>query len=220
MPCKNSRKTYKENGIYHVYNRGVEQRDIFIDNQDYKAFLYYLKEYLLSPDDPAKVNNHYKGRTLVRRSFNNRIELLAYCLMPNHFHLLLKQIGETDMTEFMKCLGTSYSMYFNDKYKRVGSLFQGRYKAALVNSDDYLLHLSRYIHLNPHCKGQALAVYDWSSYQDYLELRGTKWVKPEFILGIFNDNAGNEMIGKSAYKDFVEDYAYDSAEILGNLVLE
>jgi len=220
MPCKNSRKAYKENGIYHIYNRGVEKRDIFLDDQDYKTFLYFLKEYLLDPNDPQKKSREYKGRTLVRRSFIDRIELLAYCLMPNHFQLLLKQKGENDMTEFMKCLATSYSMYFNDKYERVGSLFQGRYKAVSVENDDYLLHLSRYIHLNSFDKGQALAEYDWSSYQEYLGVRSTKWVKPEFILSIFNGNIGNEMIGKSVYKDFVEDYEYDSREILGGLTLE
>ena len=220
MPCKNTLRISKENGIYHVYNRGVEKRDIFLDTQDYKTLLYYLKEYLLHPNDPLKAKNHYKGRTLVRRNFAERIELLAYCLMPNHFHLLLRQLGENDMTEFMKCLGTSYSMYFNDKYKRVGSLFQGRYKAVLVENDDYLLHLSRYIHLNPYCKGLTLAEYDWSSYQEYLGLRGTKWVNPKFILGIFNDNMDSGMIGKQRYKEFVEELEYDSKEMIGSLALE
>jgi len=220
MPCKNILKTYQENGIYHVYNRGVEKRVIFMDTQDYKTFLYFLKEYLIHSDDIARENKSYKGRTFARRSFFGRVELLSYCLMPNHFHLLLRQVGEQDMTEFMKCLSTSYSIYFNNRHKRVGGLFQGRYKAILVNNDEYLLHLSRYIHMNSERKGRTFVEYDWSSYQDYLGLRNTKWVKPEFILGIFNDNMDNEMVGKSAYKDFVEDYAHDSKEILGNLALE
>lgn len=220
MPCKNILKTYTENGIYHIYNRGVEKRDIFLDEQDYKTFLYFLKQYLLDPNDPQKKTREYKGRTLVRRSFIDRVELLAYCLMPNHFHLLIKQKGENDMTEFIKCLATSYSMYFNDKYKRVGSLFQGRYKAVLVENDDYLLHLSRYIHINPDYKGRTLAEYSWSSYQEYLGIRGTKWVKPEFILNIFSDGTDNEMTGKGVYKEFVEELGYDSKEIIGGLTLE
>lgn len=220
MPCKNTIRIYQENGVYHVYNRGVEKRDIFLDDRDYKTFLYFLKEYLLDPNDPLRGNRTGKGRTLVRQSFAGRVELLAYCLMPNHFHLLLRQIGENDIAEFMKCLGTIYTMYFNDRYDRKGSLSQGRYKAILVENDDYLLHLSRYIHLNPSCKGLTLAGYDWSSYQEYLGVRGTKWVKPEFILSIFNDNEDNEMIGKSRYKEFVEELEYDSKEIVGDLALE
>ena len=219
MPTKHSVKEYVPDGYYHVYNRGVERRDIFLDNRDYKTFLHFLKLYLSDPEI-LKGLNPLEGSTLRRKNFYQEIDLLAYCLMPNHFHLLVKQRDEDSLSRFMKCLSTNYSMYFNKRYERVGSLFQGIFKAVLVENDDYLLHLSRYIHLNPHCKGQALAEYDWSSYQEYLELRGTKWVEPEFILGIFNENVGNEMIGKSAYKNFVEDYAYDSAKIVGNLALE
>jgi len=225
MPAKNIVKQYVENGVYHVYNRGVEKRTIFLDDRDYKTFLYFLKQYLTEEDDPVKDPTNYKGRTFVRRSFVGRIELLAYCLMPNHFHLLIKQKGENDLKEFMQCLATSYSLYFNDRYERVGSLFQGRYKGVLVRDDNYLLHLSRYIHLNPikDDKGPTfvkMQEYDWSSYQDYFGKRNTKWVKPELILGYFEDNKKQKIIDKSTYQDFVEGYALDSGELLENMTLE
>ncbi|MCL5094313.1 MAG: transposase [Patescibacteria group bacterium] len=223
MPSRNVLKNYVEGGIYHVYNRGVEKRDIFLDGQDYKTFLYFLKQYLIDENDPLRDTKNYKGRTFVRRSFCGRIELLAYVLMPNHFHLLLKQKGERDIAEFLKCLATSYSLYFNDKYDRVGTLFQGRYKAVLVKDDAYLLHLSRYIHLNPlNNKGPSFVIreYDYSSYQDYLGLRNTKWIKSKLILEMFDQNKDSDLIDKSKYEDFVEDYALDSGKILGDLVLE
>lgn len=225
MPARNIVKQYIENGIYHVYNRGVEKRIIFLDDRDYKTFLYFLKQYLIEENDPAKNLSNYKGRTFARRSFYDRIELLAYCLMPNHFHLLIKQKNKNDLKEFMQCLATSYSLYFNDRYERVGSLFQGRYKAILIKDDGYLLHLSRYIHLNPagNDKGRTfvkLQEYDFSSYQDYVGVRNTKWLKPEFILEYFNGAKDQAIFNSQTYQKFVEEYVFDSKELLGNLTLE
>lgn len=228
MPSRNILKQYVPEGIYHVYNRGVEKRIIFMDERDYKTFLYFLKQYLLSPDNPKRNTTNYKGRTFVRRSFYGRIELLAYCLMDNHFHIILKQEGEGDMSEFMKCLATSYSIYFNGRHRRVGGLFQGRYKAILVNDDNYLLHLSRYLHLNPlegrDYKGPSFArliYYDFSSYQEYLGLRNSDWVKKDLILNIFY---GTGVDTKNKYRDFVEgqqDSALESTRVvIGDLALE
>lgn len=154
MPQKNTVKTFTENGIYHAYNRGVEKRDIFIDEQDYAVFLHLLKYYL----SPLEVKNvhpllEFQNFSIVRphplANIEKEVELIAFCLMPNHFHLLLKQISIDGMTKLLRRILTTYSMYFNKRYKRVGHLFQGPYKAVLVQNDSYLLHLSRYIHLNP-----------------------------------------------------------------------
>lgn len=133
------------------------------------------------------------------------------------------------MSEFMKCIMTNYVMYFNDQNNRVGGLFQGRYKALLVEGDDQLLHLSRYIHLNPTellgsdpCK--ALAGYDYSSFQDYIGARNTKWMKPEFVLRLNDEEVSGDLeTKKKTYKNFVSEYAKDREAIkenLGNLVLE
>lgn len=225
MPAKNTLKTYIDGGFYHVYNRGVEKRIIFEDEQDYRVFLKYLKE-VLSPPDPknfkATFNLQGQSYTPPRRPGKNycdEIDLLAYCLMPNHFHLIVKQKNRDSLEGFMRATMTRYSMYFNKRYDRVGSLFQGRYKAVLVNSEDYLLHLSRYVHLNPfEYTNDIVAAY--SSYADYLGLRKTPWVKPDIITSMFDGNVGLEFKKVSSYKDFVEKYKGDSTTILGNLVLE
>lgn len=220
MPAKNILKTYVDDGVYHVYNRGVEKRDIFCNKNDYVVFLYFLKQYLLPLDDPEK-DHSTKERVLLRRSFKDRIEIMSFCLMPNHFHLVIRQKGKNDMAEFMKCLTTSYSMYFNGKYERVGALFQGRYKACLVLSDDYLLHLSRYVHLNPVEAGlcKKTEEYEFSSYNDYISSeKKIKWLSPDFILDYFSQN--NALLGKGSYKKFVEEYNVDPKVAIGTLSLE
>ena len=226
MPAKNSIKIYVENSYYHVYNRGVEKRTIFQDEQDYKVFLNYLKEYLSpipKPEDRITKPVYVQGQTFnafarLPNNYYEKINLIAYCLMPNHFHLILKQKDKKIMTKFMQSLITRYSIYFNKKYKRVGSLFQGRYKAALVDNENYLLHLSRYIHLNPYESSKDLTIAH-SSYSEYLMERKTEWVKPEAILSYF-DQAKSDFKKTNSYKDFVEKYDKNSASILEKLTLE
>ncbi|MBI2103841.1 transposase [Candidatus Woesebacteria bacterium] len=226
MPSKNSLKIDIENGYYHIYNRGVEKRIIFQDTQDYKVFLKYLKESLSPLPDPKNLEKNFtlqgtsfKGVPRQPKNFYRKIELHSFCLMPNHFHLLIKQIEKGSMQGLMRSLLTRYSTYFNKKYKRVGPLFQGRYKAVLVNNEEYLLHLTRYIHLNP--TEYTKNIVSWySSYADYLSLRKTKWVKPKFVLAFFNNQTIPEIKKYNSYKNFVEKYEQDSKKILGELTLE
>lgn len=225
MPSTNSLKIYTENGYYHLYNRGVEKRLIFLDSQDYAVFLSYIKEYL-SPKDEANLSNKllnnsisYKERADILRvlklnNFFEEIILLAYCLMPNHFHLLIKQRRSTSIDKFMNSLGTRYANYFNKKYKRVGALFQDVYKAVMVESDLQLIHLSSYIHRNPikdlsknklaklASTGDVCQGYfsQPSSYPEYLGQRQTLWVHPEEILIFFSKNNP-----KLSYQSFVEE---------------
>lgn len=226
MPRKNSIKTYVKNGHYHIYNRGVEKRIIFQDEQDYKVFLSYLKFSLTKPPKPEDIKVvftlqglPFKGVPRMPKKFFNKIELVAYCLMPNHFHLLIKQNDTDDMRSFITSLITRYSMYFNKKYDRVGSLFQGPYKAVLVLEDKYLLHLSRYIHLNPSEYTDDL-VNAYSSYGDYLKIRNTEWIKPDLILKFFKNKTIPEIEKIYTYKRFVENYKKDSLAVLGKLILE
>lgn len=202
MPAKNSRKIYAENGYYHIYNRGVEKRIIFLDKQDYSVFLSYLKSYLLPKNEKAlyerlsnsSISSKERDKILKLLRLNNfhkEIKMLAYCLMPNHFHFFLKQksIGAIDV--FMNSLATRYTMYFNHKYKRVGHLYQGVYKAVLITSDAQFINLSRYIHK------QALPLQP-SSYSDYILKSKTEWVHPEEILDYFSkDNR------RLSYENFV-----------------
>jgi putative transposase len=200
MPAKNSIKEYVINGFYHIYNRGVEERQIFIDEFDYGAFLSILKKSLcLSDDDLFHAQRNLK--------FNEKIELFAYCLMPNHFHLLIRQKDEKDIAVFMKSLITKYVIYFNKRHRREGVLFQGRYRGILVKEDGYLLHVSRYIHLNPQAIGFDPAKYKHSSYVNYLGLKKSRWLKTDYILDYFNNDYLKKDVNQKimSYKHFVEE---------------
>lgn len=220
MAAKNSIKTYVPNSFYHLYNRGVEKRKIFIDKQDYSVFLSYLKEYL-SPKHidelRKKLENPYitpfeRDKILKQinmNNFNNEIFLHSYSLISNHFHLLIRQVSENSIDRFMNSLCLRYTMYFNRKMERVGKLFQGVYKAVLVKTDEQLLQLSRYIHLNPlskiKLKGlspnqiEEILLNQPSSYLNYLGKVNQEWVITETILSYFSKANPN-----FSYKSFVE----------------
>lgn len=139
--------------FYHLYNRGTEKRPIFLDNSDYNRFLRSL--FLLNTREPMEIRNH-GGKSSVgfwgskkRREREKIVDIGAYCLMTNHFHLLVREKVEGGLSLFMKKLLTSYSMYFNLKHKRTGALFEGPFKAKHADDDNYLHYLFAYIHLNP-----------------------------------------------------------------------
>lgn len=216
MPARNIIKKYLSGGFYHVYNRGVEKRDIFVDEQDYKVFISYLKLYLLPKEviyEQIKKQNmplqEFSEKIIKISSLNNffdKINLLCFCLMPNHFHFLLQQQDEYDMNSFIQSILTKYVRYFNTKYNRVGPLFQGRYKAVLIEKDDYFLHISRYIHRNPLeiiKKGETLVSYPWSSYPAYVKGWKVDWLKKDLILSYFKKAKG---FGFDSYQGFVEGY--------------
>lgn len=228
MPSKNSIKLYADNCYYHIYNRGVEKRLIFQDLQDYIVFLSYLKDYLLPKDEKGlsdQLSNpeiSYKERDHILKllrlnNFAEEITLITFCLMPNHFHFLVNQKHFQSIDKFMNSLATRYSMYFNRKYKRVGSLYQDVYKAVLVTTDEQILHLTRYIHK------QALALQGdaWergmeeqpSSYLDYVGKRKTEWVEPNEILQFFSRTNPN-----LSYESFVKEQ--EDLSYIGKLTLE
>ena len=210
MPARNVVKTYVKDGYYHVYNRGVEKRNIFLDEQDYRVFLNILKEALLSPTELVKHKKQvtfkgvtFKGLMHPPKNFYERIELLAYCLMPNHFHFLLKQCEERSMHQFLHSICTRYVIYFNKKYTRVGALFQNAYKAVLISDEPYLLHVSRYIHRNPQSYTEDLE-NAYSSYGEYLGIRKTEWVKTDLILSFFQYGKLPLLKQVNSYQEFVE----------------
>jgi putative transposase len=137
------KQNFAEGEFYHIYNRGVEKRLIFQDAEDYRHFLYLLhicntQKSILLRDIGKKFD---RGGSVV--------EIGAYCLMPNHFHILVREKTEGGITLFTRKVFTAYSMYFNKKYLRSGKLFENVFKAILVDSDEYLKYLYSYIHLNP-----------------------------------------------------------------------
>lgn len=170
--------------FYHLYNRGNSKRDIFLNEFDKKRFVKLLfvcnstKPVVFKTIQGLPLEEIDKGETLV--------DIGAYCLMPNHFHLLIKEKMENGISVFMEKLATAYSMYFNKKNERVGKLFEGVFRATHANTDKYLKYLFSYIHLNPikliypnwKEKGiidvqkskQFLEKYEFSSYREYVGL--------------------------------------------------
>jgi len=186
MPRKNSIKEYAEDTYYHVYNRGVNKRRIFLDDEDYTVFLSLLKRYLSPAKEPDKYGRDYP-------SYHGLIELNAYCLMPNHFHLLVYQKDDLGgMQSLMRSVATSYSGYFNKKYKRVGTLFEGRYKASRITSDPYLLHISRYIHMNP----KEYWAWPYSSWPYYTAGWSADWVQQHRIFELFEGGDYAKFVGE------------------------
>lgn len=228
MPSRNSIKLYIDDAYYHIYNRGVEKRLIFQDAQDYVVFLSYLKEYLLPKDieilqkilanPSASIQEKARALKLLHlNNFSGEISLLAYCLMPNHFHFLIKQETAGLIDKFMNSLCTRYTMYFNRKYQRVGSLYQDVYKAVLVSTDEQLLHLSCYIHKQA-LSSQGDAVQrkpkmQPCSYPEYLGLRKTDWVRPNEILEFFSKK--NASLNYEAFVTMKEDY-----NVLSKIIIE
>ena len=169
---------------YHIYNRGSDKRDIFIDKMDYERFLKGLKEYnTVINVDIRDLKSQNKGQTsgFTRRSDLcdlKLVEIMCYCLMPNHFHLVLRALLEDGIAKFIQKLGTGYAMYFNKKYDHSGHLFQGKYKSKEINADFYLTYLTGYIHLNPVVAKlvDLPEKYKYSSYLDYLGRKETDFL--------------------------------------------
>lgn len=135
--------------FYHIYNRGTEKRNVFMSRADRNRFMALL--YFANQNEPVDLK--LQGSTLLgtveKRIGAPIVEIVAYCLMLNHFHMLIRELEEGGISKFMQKLTTGYTMYFNKKYERNGSLFQGRFKATHVADDIYLRYLISYIHLNP-----------------------------------------------------------------------
>lgn len=200
---------------YHVYNRGVERRLIFSNDRDYQRLLQTLYYYQFEGPKPAFSTHHrFKIKDF---SHNPKIvEIQCYCLMPNHFHLIIRQVKENGISEYMRKVVDSYAKYYNTKNRRVGPLFQSVFKAVLVEDDNQLLHLSRYIHLNPFVGNivSNLEFYQYSSYRYYIGLSSDHLCITDTVLSNF--------MRRNDYKEFVEghgDYARE-LEIMKHLLFE
>ena len=204
-------------GYYHIYNRGVEKRSIFMNEWDYSRFMETLDFYRKNPQ-PQKLSDFRRGLVRLKEVKNQKelIKIFAYCLMPNHFHLLTQQLVDGGITTFVSNLANSYTRYFNTKHERIGALFQGAFKAKLVNSDEYLLQLSKYIHRNPDSLPQwKNKIYPYSSYHYYLSSERNSFCDPSFILSYFS--TANP---KLKYKSFVEEASFVDDARISSLYIE
>lgn len=206
---------FASGSYFHIYNRGTEKREIFLDNNDYQRFLILL--YLCNNIDPVNIRDRLDKGLTFGEFFNierkeTLVDIGAYCLMNNHVHLLVKNKTENGISRFTQKLFTGYTMYFNKKNKRTGSLFESTFKANLVDKNEYLKYLFAYIHLNPikliesdwKEKGIKdidkakifLKNYLWSSYSFYIGERKNDPIlnKEDFPRYFYNNKEFNEFV--------------------------
>src|SRR3989344_649039 len=182
------REAHAPGELYHLYNRGTEKRSVFLNDRDYECFLSLL--YVSNSKEPVRLDNlarDEQGRTLLSLALESErgetlVEIGAYCLMPNHFHLLVKEKEGGGISRFMQKLMTGYTMYFNKKYERSGSLFQGKFKSVHAGEDRYLRYLISYLHLNP------------------VKLIEPKWT----VVGIRNQRAAENFLERYRYSSFAD----------------
>ena len=235
--------------FYHIYNRGVEKRKIFLDKEDYFRFIHDLFEFNDVNPAPPFVNRLKRGGDIktiggpTSNSFSGSkkgpipapraprkllIKIHTFCLMPNHFHLILEQLVENGIKIFIHKLSTGYAYYFNLKYDRVGPLFQGRYKAIQIEDENYLLHLSRYQHINPveliepkwkedgikdwEKVDKFLENYRWSSYLDYIGKKNFPSVTNRELINFYFKTP-------EEYKKFISDWLAEDLEGVEDLIL-
>jgi putative transposase len=207
-----------EGNYYHVYNRGNSKQTLFHDKADYARFLFLLL-HQQSPTSLPQTNRFVKnylnkGNFSVNHKDLNSIidgrliELVNFCVMPNHFHLTVKTVSDDGLSKYMHKLGNAYSQYFNKRYEMSGHVFQGTYKAKLVDTDQQLAYLSAYIHRNPNeitqWKNNA-AHYPWSSYQDYQNNRWGELLVGDMVTSTFKSFEDySEFVESSGSKDDFE----------------
>lgn len=183
---------------YHVYNRGVDKRIVFVDEYDIKRFFQSMVEFnVVDPIGSIYERSFLKLGGETPKLRKKLVNIVAYCLNPNHFHLILEQVVDGGISEFMKRLG-GYTSYFNNRYKRSGVLFQGVFKSVHIDSNEYLLHVSSYVNLNDrvHQLGgfTPKLVKSMSSWEEYTNKKIKGICKKDIVLGQF-ENVG-------AYKKF------------------
>lgn len=189
-------RDYKDSApgtCFHIYNRGNRKEDIFLDEFDFRFFLLRLRQYLFpNKEDGSRIS------LLPENSFS----LISYCLMPNHFHLLLRQNLDIPTNKIILRVCTSYSKYFNKKYDKVGHVFQDQFKQVTVGDDDYLKWLSCYIHQNPKVAGlvKNLEQYQWSSYWDFVGKDSSGMCDKDIILSQFKNRDDFKNFTETSYK--------------------
>ena len=212
-------------GLFHVLNRGVEKRRLFMDDQDHARFVHDLYEF--NDKKPAPEFSRRPMWDFVNPTLRERIvDIHGWCLMDNHYHLLLSERVEGGMTKFLRKLNVGYANYFNERYTRSGTLFQGRTKKIRIERDAHFLYILHYIHLNPLDQLQGakkwregevasaqkaleyLDSYRWSSYLDYC---GTKNFPSVITTKLFRDVLGDM---QSATKSFLEDIELETVRPL------
>lgn len=197
MPKRKTPLVNKE--IYHVFNRSVAQQPIFRNKREYDLFTNLI-EYYRFPSPPVRFSHYSRLNIEDKTKFLNKlyrqnkylVDIYSFCLMPNHYHLLLIQNTNDGIMNFVRLLQNSYARYLNIKTKRFGSLFQSPFKAKRIETGEQFIHIARYIHLNPLTSYKLndfaeLSSYPWSSYKDYQTNSDRKFIKINTLLGFFKN---------------------------------
>ncbi len=214
------------NQVYHIFNRSIAGQPIFSSTYNYQRFLELVNYYrFLSPGLRFSFYNRLpliEKQKYLREMKQNKpllIEIYAYCLMPNHYHLLIKELLENGIRKFISNLQNSYAKYFNTKKKRKGSLFTEMFKNVRVEDEEQFVHLSRYIHLNPLTtyvisKAEELYAYPWSSFPCYLNYSSVEFLETNTLLSLYKDTKDLESFTKDQidYQRKIHNLAYLSLE--------
>ncbi len=185
-------KQFALGAVMHIYNRGNNREKIFFEDQDYKAFLFRLGLCLGFTEEELNKEQSLAmpySRIRITSTDKNNFRLHAFCLMPNHFHLLIEQIGDIPVSKLISQVCTSYAMYINKKYTRIGHVFQERFKSVLMENNPQLMWISSYIHMNP-VKAkitQHPAEYEWSSYLDFVHKRNLPILHKDLVMSTFDE---------------------------------
>ncbi len=214
--------------FYHILSRGTDKRKIFLDDEDYLRGIHDLFEF--NDIEPAGKHSDVRRPNVEKRARKLLVKIHAFCFMPNHYHLLLSTVVENGIPLFMKKFNGGYVKYFNEKYKRKGTLFEGRYKKVIVEDESHFIHLPYYIHLNPldlitpEWREQKLSdfkkamdfldEYRWSSHLDYAgEKNFPSATQRDFLLNSFGDH--------KQYRDDIIGWLKElSIENIGGIMLE
>ena len=184
-------KEFARGVIVHIYNRGNNRENIFYDDQNYRAFIFRIGLALGfgQKELSHELCNSPHSRIRIVGTHKNDFKLHAFCLMPNHFHLLIEQCGDISISKSISKICTSYARYINKKYKRVGHIFQDCFKAINMESNPQLMWTSAYIHMNPVKDGVVKnpSKYDWSSYNDFALDRKLPIVYTDFLTSLFGN---------------------------------
>ena len=177
--------SFVNNEFYHVYNRGTDKRTIFMNDADFDRFLQSMHEFNSVTPIGSIFQNSFFEKQLLRRRTPKLVNIVCYCLNPNHYHFILEQCVDGGISEFIKRLGGGYTNYFNAQHKRSGVLFQGKFKANHIDSNEYLLHASSYVNLNNQVHKLKHKFFK-SSWDEYLGKAKGNFCKKEVILNQFS----------------------------------
>jgi REP element-mobilizing transposase RayT len=197
---------FVDNEYYHVFNRGVDKREIFIEPRDSERFFQCMEKFNTTEPIGSIFEDSFRKEPLGRKT-PKLVNFICYCINPNHYHFVLEQISDRGIEKFMQKLGTGYTNYFNKKYKRTGSLFQGKFKSVHVDSNEYLLFLSAYVNLNNEAhkiESRLSNLFVKSSWEEYVFGGVKNFCTKDIILNQFNNREEYKNFAKEALVNIKE----------------